>query len=131
MHKRKIMHRDLKPENIIFIKPNSYEVSIADFGLATRADLEKYLFIRCGTPGFVAPEVINIRDLNTTYDPICDVFSLGLIFHILYSLSLLLIINLTNFIDEKSFTLIYMIFPMNKKSKALNNNIIKQYIYQF
>ena len=39
--------------------------------------------MRCGTPGYVAPEVINIKDLKTKYDPICDMFSLGLIFHIL------------------------------------------------
>jgi calcium-dependent protein kinase len=39
--------------------------------------------VRCGTPGYVAPEVINIKDMKTKYDPICDIFSLGLIFHIL------------------------------------------------
>lgn len=31
----------------------------------------------------MAPEVINIKDMKTKYDPICDMFSLGLIFHIL------------------------------------------------
>lgn len=61
-------------------------MSIADFGLATKADLDSYLFVRCGTPGFVAPEVINIKDLNVTYDPVCDMFSLGIIFHILYEI---------------------------------------------
>ena len=43
----------------------------------------EYLFVRCGTPGYVAPEVINIKDMKTKYEPICDMFSLGLIFHIL------------------------------------------------
>lgn len=56
---------------------------IADFGLAEFADAEEYLFVRCGTPGYVAPEVINIKDMKAKYDPICDIFSLGLIFHIL------------------------------------------------
>ena len=32
---------------------------IADFGLATLINNDKYLFARCGTPGFVAPEIIN------------------------------------------------------------------------
>ena len=41
------------------------------------------MFVRCGTPGYVAPEVINIKDMKTKYDPICDIFSLGLIFHLL------------------------------------------------
>jgi serine/threonine protein kinase len=31
----------------------------------------------------VAPEVINIKDMKTKYTPICDMFSLGLIFHLL------------------------------------------------
>ena len=39
--------------------------------------------MRCGTPGFVAPEIINIRDMSTKSDPISDVFSAGLIFHYL------------------------------------------------
>lgn len=77
------MHRDLKPENIIFRQEGSFECVIADFGLAEFADAYEYLFVRCGTPGYVAPEVINIKDMKTKYDPICDIFSLGLIFHIL------------------------------------------------
>jgi len=39
------------------------------------------LFVRCGTPGFVAPEIINIRDMSTKSEPISDVFSAGIIFH--------------------------------------------------
>jgi len=83
MHSKRIMHRDLKPENLIFRTHNSWECVIADFGLAEYADSEEYLFVRCGTPGYVAPEVINIRDMKVKYEPICDIFSLGLIFHIL------------------------------------------------
>ena len=49
----------------------------------TDADAEKYLFVRCGTPGFVAPEIINIKDMSAKSDPISDVFSAGLIFHCL------------------------------------------------
>mmetsp|Transcript_1667 Transcript_1667/g.172 ORF Transcript_1667/g.172 Transcript_1667/m.172 type:complete len:96 (+) Transcript_1667:890-1177(+) len=78
------MHRDLKPENIIFRKNSTTsDCVIADLGLGTKYDLEEYLFVRCGTPGFVAPEVVNIKDMKTTYGPVCDIFSLGLIFHIL------------------------------------------------
>ncbi len=83
MHSKRIMHRDLKPENLIFRGEGSWECVIADFGLAEFAEAEEYLFVRCGTPGYVAPEVINIKDMKTKYDPICDIFSLGLIFHIL------------------------------------------------
>jgi len=53
------MHRDLKPENLLLKSKNSdSEIVVADFGLATRIDIENILFKRCGTPGFVAPEVL-------------------------------------------------------------------------
>ena len=52
---KRVIHRDLKPENIIFRKQGSCDLVICDFGLATDADADKYLFVRCGTPGFVAP----------------------------------------------------------------------------
>jgi hypothetical protein len=39
----------------MFRKENCFDLAICDFGLATYADEEKYLFVRCGTPGFVAP----------------------------------------------------------------------------
>ena len=55
LSKKRIIHRDLKPENIMFKKNNNLELGICDFGLATNADENKYLFVRCGTPGFVAP----------------------------------------------------------------------------
>lgn len=67
----------------MFRKENSCDLAICDFGLATYAEEEKYLFVRCGTPGFVAPEIINIRDMSTKSDPISDVFSAGIIFHTL------------------------------------------------
>lgn len=83
MHSKGIMHRDLKPENLLFRKEGQWDCVIADFGLAEFAEIENYLFVRCGTPGYVAPEVINIKDMKTKYSPICDIYSLGLIFHIL------------------------------------------------
>jgi len=67
----------------MFRKGDSCDLAICDFGLATYADEEKYLFVRCGTPGFVAPEIINIRDMSTKSEPISDVFSAGIIFHYL------------------------------------------------
>ncbi|EGR27845.1 protein kinase domain protein [Ichthyophthirius multifiliis] len=83
MHSKNIMHRDLKPENLIFKNNSSIDLVIADLGLGTRTDVNKFMFVRCGTPGFVAPEVINITDFDLKYDSVCDLFSLGLIFHIL------------------------------------------------
>lgn len=85
------MHRDLKPENILLKSadkvddPENY--TICDFGLATWADTPSYLYKRCGTPGFVAPEVVvaDSNDPNFKVDPSSDVFSLGVILHLLLS----------------------------------------------
>ena len=62
MHSQRIMHRDLKPENIMLRKTGSMSPVIVDFGLAAHADSEKYLFFRCGTPGYVAPEIIELNE---------------------------------------------------------------------
>jgi serine/threonine protein kinase len=58
------MHRDLKLENILYSKKetNSRILKIVDFGLGTFADESPYLFPKCGTPGFVAPEIANLVD---------------------------------------------------------------------
>ena len=52
---KNIAHRDIKPQNILIQKRGILKVLIADMGLATFVDAERYLFTRCGTPGFVAP----------------------------------------------------------------------------
>ena len=85
MHSRKIMHRDIKPENILFRKKTAYldenNLCIADLGLATSQNVEKYVFFRCGTPGYIGPEVINVTDPNFKYSEKCDVFSAGAIMY--------------------------------------------------
>lgn len=82
MHAQNIMHRDLKPENILLRKEGDFDCVIADFGLAQSSE-EDYMFVRCGTPGYVAPEIVNLKDLKARYSPICDLFSVGVIFHLL------------------------------------------------
>jgi len=56
------MHRDLKPENIMF-KDSFDTLKIVDFGLATPCDV-KYLYPKCGTPGYVAPEIANLANTD-------------------------------------------------------------------
>lgn len=83
LHSLGILHRDLKPENILFKDKIDDEPVIVDLGLATFEYETEFLFPRCGTPGYVAPEVINIKSQGIKYSSVCDVFSLGIIFHLL------------------------------------------------
>ena len=60
LHAKGIMHRDIKPENIIIRKKGGdiSDIILADFGLSEHLDKKKKLFKRCGTPGYVAPEIL-------------------------------------------------------------------------
>eukprot|EP00828_Plagiopyla_frontata_P040678 TRINITY_DN557_c0_g2_i3.p1 TRINITY_DN557_c0_g2~~TRINITY_DN557_c0_g2_i3.p1 ORF type:complete len:458 (+),score=63.96 TRINITY_DN557_c0_g2_i3:74-1447(+) len=78
LHSIGIMHRDLKPENLILRDENCFEIVIADFGLASYKT-KNLLFKRCGTPGYVAPEILE----DGEYDEKVDIFSAGVIFYIL------------------------------------------------
>lgn len=79
---KRIVHRDIKLENIMLRSEDTMEPVLADFGLAEMMDSSQHLFFRCGTPGFVAPEIINMEG-EKQVDPQCDIFSAGLILHIL------------------------------------------------
>lgn len=80
MHSKKIIHRDVKPENIIFKgTQENIDIGMVDLGFATFESDYRKLFVRCGTPGYVAPEVLNDKD----YDCKADVFSAGVIFYIM------------------------------------------------
>lgn len=60
------MHRDLKLENLLLATPNDiHKVKIADFGLAKKA-AESAMATICGTPQYVAPEVIQVNSMPST-----------------------------------------------------------------
>ncbi|KAM4591087.1 cGMP-dependent protein kinase 2 isoform 6-T6 [Odontesthes bonariensis] len=78
LHTMGIVYRDLKPENLL-LDAEGY-VKMADFGFAKKIGLGKKTWTFCGTPEYVAPEVI----LNKGHDFGADCWSLGiLIFELL------------------------------------------------
>lgn len=53
-----VVHRDLKPENLLFSSPEpDAVVKISDFGLA-KVISDDLMTTACGTPGYVAPEIL-------------------------------------------------------------------------
>ena len=78
-----MMHRDLKPANILVERGG--KIKIIDFGLATYVNASDYIFKKCGTPGYIAPEVFNYdaKSPSTFYNESCDIFSAGCIFYFL------------------------------------------------
>ena len=57
LHAQKIVYRDLKPENILFDE-DGY-LALTDFGLAKTLKPDELAQSFCGTPEYLAPEIIN------------------------------------------------------------------------
>jgi serine/threonine protein kinase len=79
MHQRKVVHRDMKPENLLLrSSTNDTSILLADFGFAKYVP-EEGLKTRCGTPAFVAPEILVGKHYNTQV----DMWSVGCLIYML------------------------------------------------
>ncbi|XP_035034436.1 serine/threonine-protein kinase DCLK1 isoform X1 [Hippoglossus stenolepis] len=79
LHSLNIVHRDIKPENLLVYEhaDGSKSLKLGDFGLATV--LDGPLYTVCGTPTYVAPEII----AETGYGLKVDIWAAGVITYIL------------------------------------------------
>ncbi|OIT22655.1 PREDICTED: CBL-interacting protein kinase 2-like [Nicotiana attenuata] len=80
-HSRDVYHRDLKPENVLLDENGNLKVS--DFGLSALAESKRQdglLHTTCGTPAYVAPEVISRKGYDGAK---ADIWSCGVILFVL------------------------------------------------
>ncbi|XP_052023664.1 serine/threonine-protein kinase ULK1 isoform X2 [Apodemus sylvaticus] len=82
LHSKGIIHRDLKPQNILLsnpggrrANPSNIRVKIADFGFARYLQSNMMAATLCGSPMYMAPEVI----MSQHYDGKADLWSIGTI----------------------------------------------------
>jgi calcium/calmodulin-dependent protein kinase I len=81
-HQKNIAHCDLKPKNLLLVSENDDSmIKLADFGFAARVHQPKSLTKQCGTPFFVAPEIL----IRRPYDQQSDMWSVGCIVYLLLS----------------------------------------------
>ncbi|XP_022729418.1 CBL-interacting serine/threonine-protein kinase 10 [Durio zibethinus] len=80
-HSRGVYHRDIKPENLLL--DDNENLKVSDFGLSALAECKHQdglLHTTCGTPAYVAPEVINRKG----YDgEAADIWSCGVVLYVL------------------------------------------------
>lgn len=82
LHSKRILHRDLKPENILLSeKSENATIKIADFGLAKIIPEHGMTSTTCGTPGYVAPEVLRQKKYGLSV----DIWAAGVILYIMVS----------------------------------------------
>lgn len=86
LHSIGIVHRDIKPENILYATPApDSPIKLVDFGLGKivdvhgQGDSHGHMKTVCGTPSYLAPEIIQRKG----YGQECDIWSSGVILYIL------------------------------------------------
>ncbi|XP_054163991.1 serine/threonine-protein kinase DCLK1-like isoform X2 [Oppia nitens] len=80
LHSMNIVHRDVKPENLLIYEKNCVKsLKLGDFGLAVEMEDNLLLYSVCGTPTYVAPEIL----AETGYGKQVDIWAAGVIAYIL------------------------------------------------
>ncbi|KAL2168041.1 hypothetical protein VTG60DRAFT_517 [Thermothelomyces hinnuleus] len=85
LHARGWVHRDIKPENILIFDQETLSIKLADFGLAKELPVDSspwaYNATLCGTPSYVAPEVLAESQTRKCGTP-TDIWSCGVVLYI-------------------------------------------------
>lgn len=81
MHDKRVAHRDIKPENLLLSDHKDLNsVKLADFSFAKHVRKHNECRTLCGTPGYLAPEML---ERFPAYGVKCDVWSVGCLLFLL------------------------------------------------
>jgi calcium/calmodulin-dependent protein kinase I len=81
MHDKHVAHRDIKPENLLLSNHKDlHSIKLADFSFAKSVKRKNDCRTLCGTPGYLAPEML---ERFPAYDIKCDVWSVGCLLFLL------------------------------------------------
>lgn len=108
MHAKQIVHRDLKPENLLISDlVDDTNIKVADFGFAKKIPQPQgYLQTRCGTPAFVAPEIL----VGSKYGKPVDMWSVGVILYMIIGGCTLKVIMCHVYFDIRCLFCLFSIF---------------------
>ncbi|OUC47744.1 putative kinase domain protein [Trichinella nativa] len=89
MHQKNIVHRDIKLENVLMVDDET--VKLTDFGFAYEITGDMQLTELCGTPGYLAPEVLKVSmyDSAKGYGLEVDLWACGVIMYTLKQIYML------------------------------------------
>ena len=76
-HSKSVTHRDIKLENIL-LDPESRNLKIIDFGFSTCIPNDRKIKIFCGTPSYMAPEIVSRVEYA---GPPADIWALGVLLY--------------------------------------------------
>jgi len=119
LHSLGITHRDLKPENLLYYHPgHDSKILITDFGLsATRRAGDEYMQTTCGTPEYIAPEIL----ARKPYNCLVDEWAAGVICYIMLSGTMPF--------DDENRTRLYRLILKAKYSYSSEVSILRFHLF--